>query len=117
MFLIKKADQVLVESPGITWDNVPQEIDVMNMVSFRGELIEVPQSEQYFYSNEGTMQMSVSGDEGANFSLTASIGGGITGDTGILIKCYIDGRTIVKLISRKDLTFINSVYRSGVKKG
>ncbi len=113
MFIVHLPDgQTLTETSGITWDKIPDGIDILEIVTFGGETITLPQCESYFFSNEAQSFLPLTDYiPKPNSLITAKIIGGIIGDKALYIRIDTQGHIQIEWKNKKDLPFANFVYK------
>ena len=122
MFIIHLNNgETLIEGQNdINWDKVPGGISSLELGTFAGELLTLPQCKEYFYSVEAvsTMPLFSAGlPENVNTPpvITAKIIGGIlNNDMAILIRVDTRGHIKIELVDKKDLPFVKFVYKKGI---
>ena len=116
MFVVHLNDgKIVKEENGITWDDVPDGISVIEITTPAGEILTLPKCESYFFSNEAKTYLTIDNLSTASSppTITASIIGGVIGDKAIYIKIEI-GHIHIDWKDKKDLPFIEKTYRKGV---
>jgi len=103
--------QILKEGEGITWEKVPDGIDWLEVMTFKGEVLTLPKCEEYFFSNEDTIYIKIGEGSPSSPVTTAKIVGGIVGEKAIYIRIETNGNIKIEWKDRKDLPFTPQTYK------
>ncbi|MEM3609343.1 MAG: hypothetical protein QW076_00330 [Candidatus Anstonellales archaeon] len=116
MFIVHYSDGKTLKEGEVLWDNIPDGISSLQLQTFGNELITLPQCEKYFFSIEAVSQLGIENPtNNSNPIITAKIIGGIIGEKAIMIRADTRGHLTISYLDKKDVPFVERVYRQGIK--